>query len=104
MARLVLDDAGCGRGGCARAYRSSHDARPTGRRRVCANGMQKSGFHVAYITDHKRFGGAIDAVATQSARAGDGVVLLSGLELRSGGQHVNVLSMTQAESTLHRAG
>jgi hypothetical protein len=60
----------------------------------------RSGFHVAYITDHKRFGGAIDGLATNPARAGDGVVLLSGLELRSGGQHVNVLSMTIAD-TVH---
>ena len=78
---------------------SSHDGRPDWSPARVRAWHAKSGFNVAYITDHKRFGGAVDGVATNPAHAGDGVILLSGLELFSGGQHVNVLSMTPAEST-----
>ncbi len=77
---------------------SSRDARHDWTPARVRDWHARSGFNVAYITDHKRFGGAIDAMATNPARAGDGVVLLSGLELYSGGQHVNVLSMTPADS------
>ena len=78
---------------------SSHDARPHWTQDRVRRWHAESGFDVAYITDHKRFGGAMDALLSNPAKAGDGVVLFSGLELRSGGQHVNVLSMTLAEST-----
>jgi hypothetical protein len=99
MGRLELDDADLVAVDVHAHTASSHDARPDWTQQRVREWHQKSGFHVAYITDHKRFGGAIDAVATNPERAGDGVVLLSGLELRSRGQHVNVLSMTQAETS-----
>lgn len=99
MARLVVDDASLVSVDVHAHTASSHDARPDWTQARVRDWHEKSGFHVAYITDHKRFGGAIDAVATNPQRAGDGVVLLSGLEMRSRGQHVNVLSMTQAETS-----
>lgn len=99
MARLVVDDPDLIAVDVHAHTASSHDARPDWTQARVREWHRASGFNVAYITDHKRFGGAIDALATNPARAGDGVVLLSGLELRSGGEHVNVLSMTQAEST-----
>lgn len=99
MARLVVDDPGVVVVDVHAHTASSHDARPDWTPARVREWHRASGFHVAYITDHKRFGGAIDGLATNPARAGDGVVLLSGLELRSNGQHVNVLSMTSAEST-----
>ena len=99
MAKLVVDDPDLVVVDVHAHTSSSHDGRPDWIPSRVRNWHAKSGFNVAYITDHKRFGGAIDGTATNPARAGDGVVLLSGLELRSGGQHVNVLSMTQAEST-----
>jgi predicted metal-dependent phosphoesterase TrpH len=98
MARLQVDDPEVVVVDVHAHTASSHDARRDWTQARVREWHEASGFHVAYITDHKRFGGAIDAVATNPQRAGDGVVLLSGLELRSGGQHVNVLSMTQAES------
>ena len=104
MARLQVDDRDLVAVDVHAHTSSSHDARPAWTQDRVRRWHRESGFDVAYITDHKRFGGAIDAVATNPARAGDGVVLLSGLELRSGGQHVNVLSMTQAESTFVVAG
>ncbi len=99
MAKLELDDADIVAVDVHAHTASSHDARPDWTQERVREWHKKSGFHVAYITDHKRFGGAIDAVSTNPSRAGDGVVLLSGLELRSRGQHVNVLSMTQAETS-----
>jgi hypothetical protein len=104
IARLVLDDADLVAVDVHAHTSSSHDARRDWTPARVREWHAKSGFHVAYITDHKRFGGAIDAVATNPVKAGEGVVLLSGLELRSGGQHVNVLSMTQAESTYITSG
>lgn len=99
MARLVADDPEIVVVDVHAHTASSRDARPDWTPKRVRNWHAQSGYHVAYITDHKRFGGAMDAVAMNPARAGDGVVLLSGLELYSGGQHVNVLSMTAAEST-----
>lgn len=99
MARLRVDDPDVVVVDVHAHTSSSRDARRDWTPARVRDWHARSGFHVAYITDHKRFGGAIDAMATNPARAGDGVVLLTGLELYSGGQHVNVLSMTQAEST-----
>lgn len=99
MAKLVIDDPDLLAVDVHAHTASSHDARPDWTQARVREWHRASGFDVAYITDHKRFGGAIDAMASNPSRAGDGVVLLSGLEMRSAGQHVNVLSMTQAEST-----
>jgi predicted metal-dependent phosphoesterase TrpH len=99
MAKLELDDPDLVAVDVHAHTASSHDARPDWTQARVRAWHAESGFHVAYITDHKRFGGAMDGLATNPKRAGDGVVLLSGLEMRSAGQHVNVLSMTAAEST-----
>jgi hypothetical protein len=40
------------------------------------------GFNVAYITDHVRFAGAFEAMKKNPARAGDSLVILSGVEGR----------------------
>ena len=98
MARLQVQDTDLVAVDVHAHTSSSHDARKDWTQAKVRRWHAESGFHVAYITDHKKFGGAVDGVADNPARAGDGVVLLSGLELRSGGQHVNVLSMTAAES------
>lgn len=99
MARLVIDDPDLLAVDVHAHTASSHDARPDWTATRVREWHRASGYDVAYITDHKRFGGAIDAVALNPRRAGDDVVLLSGLEMRNAGQHVNVLSMTQAETT-----
>jgi predicted metal-dependent phosphoesterase TrpH len=99
MSRLAVDDPELVVVDVHAHTASSRDARPDWTQDRVRRWHAESGFDVAYITDHKRFGGAMDALLSNPAKAGDGVVLLSGLELRSGGQHVNVLSMTLAEST-----
>lgn len=98
MAALVVDDPDVMVVDVHAHTAASHDGRPDWTPQRVRHWHRASGFHVAYITDHKQFGGAIEALASNPARAGDDVVLLSGLELYSGGQHVNVLSMTAADS------
>jgi hypothetical protein len=65
---------------------------------------QASGFDVAYITDHGTFAGAESAGVHNPARAGDGTVLLSGIEVRSRGRHLNVLGATAANSSAYTGG
>jgi hypothetical protein len=98
MAKLYVDDPNTIVVDVHAHTSSSHDGRPDWTQDRVRRWHAASGFHVAYITDHKYYGGAIDGLARNPARAGDGTVLLSGLELRSAGQHINVLSMTPAES------
>ena len=65
---------------------------------------QASGFDVAYITDHGTFAGAESGTARNPARAGDGTVLLSGIEVRSRGRHLNVLGTSVEDSAAFRSG
>ncbi len=46
-----------------------------------------SGFDAVYVTDHTTFDGAISGARRNPARAGDGTVLLPGVELRDGDEH-----------------
>ncbi|HET6764219.1 MAG TPA: hypothetical protein VFH27_11125, partial [Longimicrobiaceae bacterium] len=48
-----------------------------------------SGFHAAYITDHRTLRGAAGGLRGNPARAGDGTSLFSGIELISGKLHLN---------------
>lgn len=50
-----------------------------------------AGFHIAYITDHRTFAAVQEAAYTNPARAGDGVSLLSAVEVGFGGRHVSAL-------------
>jgi len=51
-----------------------------------------AGYDVAYITDHATFEGAERGIAGNPAQAGEGTVLLQGLEAFDRGEHVNILS------------
>jgi hypothetical protein len=57
-----------------------------------------AGFHAAYVTDHRTFAGAARALAGNPRRAGDGVVLFSGIEVIAGRLHLNVLGAAPADS------
>jgi hypothetical protein len=50
-----------------------------------------AGFGAAYITDHRTLEGAREAIASNASQAGQGVLLLQGLEAGYHGEHVNVL-------------
>jgi hypothetical protein len=61
---------------------------------------QSSGFHAAYITDHKTFDGALSAAEGNPSVAGNGVTLLPGVELRDDGEHPILLGADPARTRL----
>lgn len=65
---------------------------------------QASGFNVAYITDHSTFAGAEEAALDNPARAGDGTMMLSGIEVRDRGNHLVVLGTDAADWRSYKAG
>ena len=71
--------------------RFSHDGRPDWTPEDVRAWHRDAGFNVAYITDHRTFEGARDGWANNPVRAGDGTVLLPGIEVVWRGEHVNVL-------------
>jgi hypothetical protein len=64
---------------------------------------QASGVDAAYVTDHGTFGGAVEAARHNPARAGDGTVLLSGIEVRSMGRHLDILGTDARDSGAYTA-
>jgi predicted metal-dependent phosphoesterase TrpH len=58
-----------------------------------------AGFNVAYISDHRSMLGAIDGVSSNPQRAGDGTVLLPGLESRDGNEHIVVIGIDTSFAT-----
>ncbi|MFN2566156.1 MAG: hypothetical protein ABR499_14260 [Gemmatimonadaceae bacterium] len=70
----------------------SHDGRPGWEAEDVREWHASSGFNAAYITDHRNYRGAEEGVAANPPVAGQGTVLLSGLEVVYRGERVNVLS------------
>jgi len=52
---------------------------------------ETGGFHAAYVTDHYTWAGVDEALPANPARAGEGTVLLSGMEARLRDRHTNIL-------------
>ncbi|HSH45033.1 MAG TPA: hypothetical protein VK966_04215, partial [Longimicrobiales bacterium] len=50
-----------------------------------------AGFHAAYIADHRTYQGYSDAAPDNPERAGEGTVLLPGLEIKYAGKYASVL-------------
>ncbi|MFN2601836.1 MAG: hypothetical protein ABR582_03650 [Gemmatimonadaceae bacterium] len=59
-----------------------------------------AGFNVAYVSDHRSFGGAASGLHGNPARAGEGTVLLSAYEGRYLGTFEIFLSLTRADSAI----
>ena len=59
---------------------------------------RNAGFNVAYISDHRSFSGAEEAVKNNPAKAGDNTVLLSAYEGRYLGTFQIFLDLTRADS------
>jgi hypothetical protein len=74
----------------------SHDARSTFTVEQNREWHRSAGFDVAYITDHRCFDGAAEGLRSNPKRAGEGTVLLSGVELQGGEQHQVVLEPPDA--------
>jgi predicted metal-dependent phosphoesterase TrpH len=98
MAALHVDD----RDAVVVDFHSHTDASHDGRYGFSAERNREwhrgAGFDVAYITDHGTFAAVGSALTRNPAHAGDGTVLLPGLETRYAGQHLNVIGFA-AEST-----
>jgi hypothetical protein len=70
----------------------SHDGRPGWEAEDVREWHASSGFDAAYVTDHRSYRGAEEGVAANPRVAGQGTVLLVGLEVVYRGERVNVLS------------
>ena len=82
---------------------ASHDGRPGFDAERNRSWHRQAGFHVSYLTDHLSRDGATSwreiakGLAGNPARSGDGTVIASAIEARSGGEHVNILGATAAD-------
>ena len=71
---------------------ASHDARGGWTDDDVRDWHRDAGYDVAYITDHRSFAGAERGVASNPPEAGQGTMLLQGIEAMFHGEHVNVLN------------
>jgi hypothetical protein len=65
-------------------------------RTSCRAWHRAGGWDVAYVTDHLKLAGAELGMAANPRHAGEGTVLLPGVECRTDGLHLLVLGMTAA--------
>jgi hypothetical protein len=72
--------------------RYSHDGRPGWTEEDVRDWHRAAGYDIAYITDHASYEGAERGIAANPAEAGEGTMLLQGIEAYFHGEHVNVLS------------
>ena len=69
----------------------SHDGAPWFSPEANRRWHRNAGFDVAYITDHRTVQGAEDGIANNPPVAGEGTMILQGLEVVWRGAHVNLL-------------
>ena len=72
----------------------SHDGRADFSPRVNRAWHKAAGFDVAYITDHRSFDGATEAMALNPRVSGDSIVMLSGLEFVMHNSHLIALGIS----------
>ena len=103
MARLVVYDVDAVLVDFHSHTSASHDGRPGFDVERNRSWHRQAGFHVAYVTDHLSREGAQSwreieiGLANNPGRAGDGTVIATGIEARSGGEHVNILGASAAD-------
>ena len=71
---------------------ASHDGRRGWTDDDVRDWHRDAGYDVAYITDHRSFAGAERGIASNPPEAGQGTMLLQGIEAVYRGEHVNVLN------------
>ncbi|MDE3153432.1 MAG: hypothetical protein KGL93_14400 [Gemmatimonadota bacterium] len=69
----------------------SHDGAPWFSPEANRRWHADAGYDVAYVTDHRTVRGAAEGIAANPAEAGQGTMLLQGLEVVWDGAHVNIL-------------
>lgn len=102
MARLTLDDADALAVDVHSHTRFSHDGRSSFTPDANRAWHRNAGFDVAFITDHSRFEGAREAAQRNPARAGDGLVALSGVEFVA--KHNHLVALDATDSATARLG
>src|SRR5262245_16567187 len=70
----------------------SHDGRAGWTEDDVRNWFHGAGFDVVYVTDHRTYEGAERGIASNPGLAGEGTMIVQGLEAFYRGEHVNVLS------------
>ena len=98
MAALDLDDGEIVKVDVHSHTNASHDGRFDFDALDNIDWHRSSGFDAAYITDHKSFDGAEAAMRLNPRVAGDGLVVLSGLEFIDNHNHINAIGATAADS------
>lgn len=98
MAALALEESDAVKVDVHSHTNASHDGRPDFSARSNIAWHRGAGFDAAYITDHKSFDGAREAMRLNPLHAGDGLVMLSGLEFIDNHNHINALGATAADS------
>jgi hypothetical protein len=91
MARLVVIDPEVIAVDVHAHTRHSHDGRGGWESEDVRRWHEASGFHAVYVTDHRTFAGAEEGLGRNPRRAGEGTMVLSGLELVWRGERVNIL-------------
>lgn len=82
---------------------ASHDGRPGFDVERNRSWHAQAGFNVSYVTDHLAREGAASwreiekGIAANPERSGDGTSIATGIEARSGGEHVNILGASRAD-------
>jgi predicted metal-dependent phosphoesterase TrpH len=92
MAQLVASDPNIVFADFHAHTKYSHDGRSGWSEDDVREWHRGAGFDVAYITDHATFEGAERGVASNPGQAGQGTILLQGLEAFYKGEHVNILN------------
>jgi hypothetical protein len=93
MAALSLDDRDLVAVDFHSHTSASHDGRPGFDAEHNRAWHESSGFDAAYVTDHRTFDGALDAMERNPATAGAGTLLLAGVELHDVGEHPLLLGV-----------
>jgi hypothetical protein len=78
----------------------SHDGRPGFDVEANREWERHAGFDAAYVTDHRTFNAAILAGQRNPALAGEGTILLPGIELRDGSEHDIVIGADPRRSNI----
>jgi hypothetical protein len=72
---------------------ASHDGRAGFTAERSREWHRGSGFDAVYVTDHQTFDGALEAVKGNPTLAAEGTVLLPGVELRDGDEHLILIGV-----------
>jgi hypothetical protein len=93
MASLMLRDADLIAVDFHSHTEASHDGRPGFNAERNREWHRNAGFDAAFVTDHQTFDGALDGVRDNPAASGERTVLLPGVELRDGTEHLILLGV-----------